>query len=814
MGKNFLSRWAPALVVVLLLGGCGGGGGGEDPVDPSSVPPPTIIILTLQDGTVGIPYSVTLVAILGFPPFTWSVTGGALPDGLSLDSATGEVSGTPTTPGTFNLTIKVTDSLNNMDSQDYTVRIGAAIPVVEIISVDSNEVLGNSVSGTPAVSGSGRFVAFTSFATNLVASDTNIVPDVFLRDRVCTDTIRVSVASGGSEGGSQSFAPAISSAVGGVVFVAYASDANNLVANDTNSARDIFLTAVDVTSCPPAVITTARASVANDGSEATGTSQLPWISPDGRFVIYHSLASNLVEADSNNVFDIFVTEVDFSGGVLTPLSTRRESTNKVRLAIGIANTIADIFSNNTIGDSTLSMTTDEHVGREVEIVLGTGAGQRGLITANSATTFTVTPDWTTVPDSTSEFRVVTLEDLTSDAGLADVTTIGNASLTLTDNEHANRLRVVEIVGGTGQGQARLITANDATTFTVSPDWATLPDGTSLFRVLQQSPANAERGRLSGDAASVFFNSLSQFDSEDTNARVDVFFHDPVTAISRRESVNDAGELADGTSLLADVDGDGDLVLFQSDSTNLVANDTNGVNDLFLRDLSSAQTVRVSLANDGSESNGGTGTPDPGGFGGLPSPTAGLSGGGRLVAFTSAGTNLVADDRNLLRDIFLRDRQAATTTRLSLGLDAINPNGDSFDPDISLDGTTVAFASEASNLVVNDTNDEADIFAVCSDGTLSASCSGISDPPVIVVSRLPNPQVGALYSGTLLAVGGSEPYFWTLQEGALPPGLSLNPLSGRISGVPQQTGQFQFTVLVLDSGRPMRRSQRTFTLVVR
>ncbi|MDA2914574.1 Ig domain-containing protein, partial [Acidobacteriia bacterium AH_259_A11_L15] len=245
-----------------------------------------------------------------------------------------------------------------------------------------------------------------------------------------------------------------------------------------------------------------------------------------------------------------------------------------------------------------------------------------------------------------------------------------------------------------------------------------------------------------------------------------------------------------------------------------ANDTNGVNDLFIRDLSNAQTVRVSLANDGSESNGETGTPDPSQFGGAPSPTAGLSGGGRLVAFTSAGTNLVADDRNLLRDVFLRDRQAATTTRLSLGLDGINPNGDSFDPDVSLDGTTVAFASEASNLVVNDTNDAADIFAVCSDGTVSASCGGISDPPVIVVSRLRDPQVGALYSGTLLAVGGSEPYFWTLQEGALPPGLSLDPLSGRISGVPQQAGQFRFTVLVLDSGRPMRRSQRTFTLVVR
>ncbi|MDA2914508.1 hypothetical protein MYX77_11255, partial [Acidobacteriia bacterium AH_259_A11_L15] len=226
--------------------------------------------------------------------------------------------------------------------------------------------------------------------------------------------------------------------------MAYASDANNLVANDTNSARDIFLTAVDVTSCPPAVITTARVSVANDGSEATGTSQLPWISPDGRFVTYHSLASNLVDADSNNVFDIFVTEVDFSGGVLTPLSTRRESTSKVRLAIGIPNTTADIFSSNTIGSSGLSMTPDEHVGREVEIVSGTGAGQRGLITTNSATTFTVTPDWTTVPDSTSEFRVVTLEDLTSDAGLAAADTIGNASLTLTDTEHANVLRVVEI----------------------------------------------------------------------------------------------------------------------------------------------------------------------------------------------------------------------------------------------------------------------------------------------------------------------------------------------------------------------------------
>ncbi|MFQ5778414.1 MAG: Ig domain-containing protein, partial [Terriglobia bacterium] len=392
-----------------------------------------------------------------------------------------------------------------------------------------------------------------------------------------------------------------------------------------------------------------------------------------------------------------------------------------------------------------------------------------------------------------------LADQTADIFGPD--TIGNSTQMLEDDELLDFL--VEIVAGTGQDQVRVISGNDATTLTVIPDWDTVPDATSVFRVLQASTASSFRGRISADGAFVLFNSFNAFESDDTNSVQDVFVKELATGMTTRVSIDAAGALADAASSASHLSGNGDTVLFQSTATNLVSNDSNAAADLFVHERLTPDTLRVSLADDGSEAS------TCGDINLVVQPCADvnatLSGGGRLVAFSGFATTLVSNDRNFQRDVFLRDRQAATTRRLSLGMGGINPDGESVDPAISLDGSVVVFSSFATNLIPNDTNNARDIFL---------AATGISDPPLIVVSRLPTGLEGVPYQASLRAVGGTPPLFWTLEKGSLPPGLFLHPGTGLLSGVPREPGQFQFTVLVMDGERPTRRGRKRLTLEVR
>jgi len=915
----------------------------------------------LNDGIVGVEYSATLRAITGAPPLTWSVAaGGTLPPGLALDSSTGQITGTPTTVGTFAFTIQATDTGNRSTTRDFTIAIGdPADPRVVLISLANDGSRANSDSGTPALSDTGRYLAFTSFADNLAAGDTNGFPDVYLRDLDpgCLATVRVSVASDGTEANSQSFAPTLSSVNAGRLFVAYVSDSNNLVPDDTNRNRDVFATVVDVSGCPPAPLSTARVSVATDGSESNDLSQLPSISADGLAVAYHSQATNLVDTDTNELTDIFLTTLNFSGGLLSVMETRRANLFQARVAVDVTDTTADIFSDTTIGSSTLTLANNAHVGRVVQIVAGTGASQVREITANDATTLTVSPAWDPVPTDTSVFRVIAREDFPAD--IFTSTTVGNSALTMTDDEHVSRNRrvvigtvaanifsdttigntnflltednhvdqVVQIVGGTGEGQSRRIVTNSTTTFTVSPAWDTVPDdtstfqivssvaslveivsgtgagqlrliiqnstttftidpawspppdATSAFRILQQGNAGSFRARLSADGALVVFDTASAFEEEDTNRVSDVFVYDRAASQTRRVSADPTGALPTGASNVGDLNTDGSLALFRlflpSSVTELVPNTTAdifsattigsstlsltpdefidqtaeivegtglgqtrtittntattltvdpawdtvpdttsvfrvtelipGTADLFTRDLATGQVDRISLADDGSLALGTTDTDGR------------ISAGGRLVVFATTAGNLVDGDENSARDIYLRDtcRGAPvgcvpSTRRISLALGGTNPNSESVDPAISLDATTVAFASTATNLVADDNNNGRDIFLVT---------TGVNDPgppppaPIILATQLPPARQGVAYSARLPATGGTQPQFWSVSQGALPPGLFLDPKTGMLTGTPQRPGRYRFTIMLMDAQRPAHRTQRTLILVV-
>jgi Tol biopolymer transport system component len=198
--------------------------------------------------------------------------------------------------------------------------------VTERISVGPVGVAGNDASTAAAVSGDGRFVAFWSFASNLVAGDTNSTSDVFVRDRLTQTTERVSVDSrerqsvGGDAGGvldTNLGRPAIS---GDGRFVAFASTATNLVKGDRNQVADVFVR-------DRAAGTTERISMAGRKVEANSDSSGPAITSDGRFVAFSSFADNLAAGDANFASDVFVHDRQARTTELVSVNSAEEQAN-------------------------------------------------------------------------------------------------------------------------------------------------------------------------------------------------------------------------------------------------------------------------------------------------------------------------------------------------------------------------------------------------------------------------------------------------------------------------------------------------------
>src|SRR5262249_32934406 len=198
---------------------------------------------------------------------------------------------------------------------------------------------------------------------------------------------------------------------------------------------------------------------------------------------------------------------------------------------------------------------------------------------------------------------------------------------------------------------------------------------------------------------------------DTNDAFDTFIHDRVTGTTQLVSQSTGGSIGDAQSTSPTVSGDGRYVAFWSNADNLVADDTNGRSDGFVRDVGAGTTERLSVGDPGQQGDGNT--PQPGGRGVTPS-SPDITPDGRYVTFFSSSTNLVAGDTNTCPlffdqfpgqcpDAFVRDRVAQTTVRVNLAPDGTEANDRTADAVISDDGKVVAFFSAASNLVAGDAN---------------------------------------------------------------------------------------------------------------
>ena len=203
--------------------------------------------------------------------------------------------------------------------------------------------------------------------------------------------------------------------------------------------------------------------------------------------------------------------------------------------------------------------------------------------------------------------------------------------------------------------------------------------------------------ISDDGRYVAFESMaSNLVADDTNQQRDIFIYDRVKETTERVSVSSDGTQANDHASLDSIGDNGRYITFSSSATNLVAGDTNEQSDVFVYDRILKTTERVSVSSDGTQANNS-------------SSFGSISGDGRYVAFESTASNLVANDTNQQRDVFVYDRVEQTTERVSMAIDGTQPNGSSYGASIGDDGRYVAFLSEADNLVTDDINERADIF---------------------------------------------------------------------------------------------------------
>jgi Tol biopolymer transport system component len=218
--------------------------------------------------------------------------------------------------------------------------------------------------------------------------------------------------------------------------------------------------------------------------------------------------------------------------------------------------------------------------------------------------------------------------------------------------------------------------------------------------------------ISGDGRYVAFESLATNllgAGNDNNGFSDVFVHDLQTGATSRVSVDSAGAEGDNNSYSPSISGDGRYVAFVSDATNLlgVGNDTNGSRDVFVhdRDADGNGTYDEPLG----VSTVRVSVDSLGAEANGDSSSSSISADGRYVAFESNASNLVDDDINASTDVFVHDLLTATTTRVSVDLAGVEGNGNSNNPSMSADGKSVTFQSDADNLVAGDTNAAPDIF---------------------------------------------------------------------------------------------------------
>ena len=410
------------------------------------------------------------------------------------------------------------------------------------ISESASGIEGDGFSDAASVSADGRWIAFQSGASNLVPGDTNSTYDIFVHDRVTGAIERVSIGANGAQANANSFLASSSSISADGRFVVFTSLATNLVSGVASGNKEIYVR-------DRQNATTSIVSVDTTGSPSNAFTDSPSISADGRHVAFQSGATDLVANDTNGVDDVFVRDVQ--AGI----------TERVSLA---------------------------------------SSGAQGNLGSYN-------------PSISADGRHVAFTSYASSLVVGDT------------NAHSD-----VFVRDRQSGLTRLVSI----------------DSNGV-----QGNGNSSGPSISGDGDSVAFQSFaSNLVPSDTNGISDVFIHEVGSATTVRASSSLGGTSADGSSLFPSLPGNGRFVAFESHASNLVAGDTNGAGDVFVHDRQTGSTTRVSVSTQGLQANSVCGS-------------ASLSADGRFVVFYGFASNLVPNDTNGSDDVFLRDTNAAGFTSL-------------------------------------------------------------------------------------------------------------------------------------------------------
>jgi Tol biopolymer transport system component len=397
------------------------------------------------------------------------------------------------------------------------------------ISVTAAGVEGDAGGGPAAISADGRFVAFQSESSNLVPGDTNDFPDVFLLDRRTGTVSRISVASTGRQGDGVASAPAISR---DGRYVSYHASSTNLVPGDTNGVSDVFV-------YDRRTAATERVSLPDTRRQGDGWSATSAISADGRFVAFHSAASNLVTGDTNGTWDVFLRDrlagttervnVSTTGGQVTGSAYGVAISGDGRF-VGFGSSAAGLVPEDTdeLGDvfvRDVRAGTTERVSRTAT---GVAPNSHSLDVAMS-----------------DDGRLVVFLSYASNLVPGDTNFAGDIFVR---DRRTGRLELASLTSAGAQANG------PSSGVTISPD-----------------------GRYVG-----FTSDASNLVPGDTNAAGDVFIRDRRTGDTERISVATSGEQGNGYSFQLGLSHRARYAVFGSNASNLVPGDTNGVGDAFLR----------------------------------------------------------------------------------------------------------------------------------------------------------------------------------------------------------------------------------------
>jgi Tol biopolymer transport system component len=601
------------------------------------------------------------------------------------------------------------------------------------VSLSSTGEQGNAESYEPEISADGRYVVFQSAASNLVPGDTNGAVDVFVRDRQTGETTRISLSSAGAQGNGDSEDPVISA---DGRYVAFGSYARNLVSGDTQTCQDASNSEYN---CPDIFVhdrqtgRTTRVSVNSAGNQANEVTYQPTISADGRYVGFYSRAANLVPGDTNDLGDVFVH--DRYTGQTRRVSVGLGGRQGVGGASGSPAFSADgryvafdsSATNLVPGDLdghdvfVHDLTKDDTVVTRASVNSAGGQAAAGV----EAEFLSISANGRFVVFQSSARNLDSQHPACGAGSVYVHDRLMGRTVCVSTNEAGDRASFLTR-GSTISANGRFVAFDSYTDGLVPGDTSGLTDvfvrdlQTGQLSLVSVNSAGVQGDNHSSSPSLSTDGRFVAFASAATNLVEGIaptcggpfvicnliYVRDRQTGQTSLVSADSAGHPGIGWTGNPDISDDGRYVAFASDAVNLVSGDTNKAEDIFVRDRQTGQTSRISVDSAGGQSNDISMWPA-------------LSADGRYVAFTSYASNLVSGDTQMCPeplvgeyncgDIFVHDRQTGRTVRASVDSSGNQGNANSYRPAISADGRYVAFESEASNLVSGDTNGASDIF---------------------------------------------------------------------------------------------------------